>query len=371
MPLEIVRNDITKMRADAIVNTANPRPVVGSGCDAGIHKKAGPQLLEARRKIGNIGVGQSVATPAFDLDAKYIFHTVGPIWQDGQHGEAFLLKQCYESALQLALEHQCESIAFPLLATGNYGFPKDLALQIAMNVFSQFLLQHEMQIWLVVFNKDAFALSEKLFCSVESYIDENYIQNTLEEEYSVSSDGSVLAGRVRRRREMELREQLRSEDILEDAVEYSEAPVSKYKRKHDPFDDILSMFKPTAGEEDDLTELLRKTDAGFSETLLKLIDKTGKKDSEIYKKANVGRKLFSKIRNNKDYKPSKTTALAFAVALELDLTATQDLIGRAGFALTHSSKMDIIVEFFIRNKRYNIHEINMTLFDFDQPRLGL
>ena len=356
MPLEIIRNDITNMKADAIVNTANPRPVIGSGCDAGIHKKAGPQLLEARQKIGNIGVGQVAATPAFGLNANYVFHAVGPVWQNGQQGEAILLRQCYESALQMALEYQCESIAFPLLATGNYGFPKALALEIALDVFSRFLLQHEMQIWLVVFNKDAFALSEQLFHSVKSYIDEHYIQETLEAEYSVPED---RPDEGRRRRRMRFSGALRAEKAASEMMESS----AVYEAEAAP----LVCAKPFAPS---LEDLLEKTDAGFSETLLKLIDKTGKKDSEIYKKANVDRKLFSKIRNDPDYHPLKTTALAFAIALELDLPATQDLIGRAGFTLTRSSKLDIIVEYFIRSKRYNIHEINMTLFDFDQPRLG-
>jgi len=352
MPFEIVRNDITNMQADAIVNTANPRPVVGSGCDAGIHKKAGPLLLEARKQIGNIGVGQVRATSAYNLPAKYVFHAVSPVWQDGLQGEAVLLRQCYENALQLALDKGCESIAFPLLATGNYGFPKDLALQIALEVFSRFILQHEIQIWLVVFHKDAFALSEKLFHSVESYIDEHYIEETLEDEYAVEKSG-------RYRRHFGFTGALRAsraaaeKQVLDSALEEASVPL---------FDEKPSDLS--------LEQLLEKTDAGFSETLLKLIDKTGKKDSEIYKKANVDRKLFSKIRNDPSYRPSKTTALAFAIALELDLKGTLDLIGRAGYTLTHSSKLDIIVEFFIRNKRYHIHEINITLFDFDQPRLG-
>ena len=199
MPFQIVRNDITKMQVDAVVNTANPRPVVGSGCDAGIHKKAGPQLLEARKKIGNIGVGQVAATPAFGLDAKYVFHAVGPVWQDGLHGEETLLQSCYENALRLALENNCESIAFPLMATGNYGFPKPLALRIALKVFRKFLLRHEMQIYLVVFDKTAFALSENLVASVESYIDEHYIQDKIEDEYLLPN-GSFEEAEYRRLR---------------------------------------------------------------------------------------------------------------------------------------------------------------------------
>ena len=253
MPFEIVRNDIVNMQVDAVVNTANLNPVIGSGVDSGIHKKAGHELLAARQKIGCIEFGDAVITPGFGLDAKYVIHTVGPIWEDGNHGEEQILSSCYRKSLALAKEHECESIAFPLIATGNYDFPKPLALQSAVREISTFLLG---------------------------------------------------------------------------------------------------------------------LDAGFSETLLQLIDRTGKKDSEIYKKANVDRKLFSKIRNNMDYKPSKTTALAFALALELDVDETKDFIGRAGFALSHSSKFDVIVKYFLVNRNYNVFELNEVLFAFDQPLIG-
>lgn len=176
MPFEIIRNDITNMTADAIVNTANPKPVIGTGVDAGIHKKAGPKLLEARKQIGTIAIGQAAITPAFDLDAKYVIHVSGPVWIDGKHNEEDLLRQCYHNALSLAAEHHCESIIFPLISTGNYGFPKPLALQIATQAFSTFLLENEMQITLAVFGDEAFELSEKLYYSVKSYIDTHYVR---------------------------------------------------------------------------------------------------------------------------------------------------------------------------------------------------
>ena len=175
MPFEIVRNDITNMQVDAIVNSANPRPVVGLGTDSSIHEKAGPELLVARQKIGPIPVGQAAITPAFRLSAKYVIHTVGPVWDGGNYGEETLLRSCYVESLKLALEHGCKSIAFPLIATNNYGFPKDKALQIAVSAFSEFLLETEMQIYLVVFNRDAYQLSEKLFQNVESYIEEHFV----------------------------------------------------------------------------------------------------------------------------------------------------------------------------------------------------
>ena len=340
MPFEILRNDIAQMRVEAIVNTANPRPVIGSGTDAAIHAKAGPELLEARKKIGDIPVGTSVITGAFGLDAEYVIHTVGPVWRGGMHGEGAWLRSCYDSALKLALEHNCRSIAFPLISTGNYGFPKDKALQIAIAAFSEFLLEEEMQIYLVVFNREAFSLSEKLFHSVASYIDEHYVQTKEAEEYRESLDR-------RRRRDLEWEERCIAED----------APVA---------------WAPcnSAPKAMSLSQMLEQEDEGFSETLLKLIDKTGKKDSEIYKKALLSKQHFSKIRNNPDYRPTKQTAIALALALELDLEGTRDLIGRAGYALTNSSKFDLIIRYFIEQKQYNVVEINIALYEFDQSLLG-
>ena len=337
MPFEIVRNDIVNMQVDAVVNTANPNPVIGSGVDSGIHKKAGHELLVARQKIGCIDFGDAAITPGFDLDARYVIHTVGPVWKDGSHREEQILSSCYRNSLTLAKEHECESIAFPLIATGNYGFPKPLALQIAVREISTFLLENEMQVYLVVFGREAFALSEKLFKSVNSYIDENYIRSKKLDEYGTES---MYGSRLETRR---IREQECADMSVGAAI-----PI----------------------DSDDWGQLLNDLDAGFSETLLQLIDRTGKKDSEIYKKANVDRKLFSKIRNNMDYRPSKTTALAFAFALELDVEETKDFISRAGFALSHSSKFDVIVEYFLVNRNYNVFELNEVLFAFDQPLIG-
>ena len=355
MPFEIVRNDIVNMQVDAVVNTANPNPVIGSGVDSGIHKKAGHELLLARQKIGCIEFGDAVITPGFGLDARYVIHTVGPVWEDGNHGEGQILSSCYRKSLVLAKEYECESIAFPLIATGSYGFPKPLALQIAVREISTFLLENEMQIYLVVFGKEAFALSEKLFRSVSSYIDENYICSKTLDEYGTKS---VYGSRLGTRR---IRERLKRSDRIHKDICPSQAKEECFDR---PAGAAVLM------DSDGWGKLLKNLDAGFSETLLKLIDRTGKKDSEIYKKANVDRKLFSKIRNNMDYKPSKTTALAFAFALELDIHEAKDFIGRAGFALSHSSKFDVIVEYFLVNRNYNIFELNEVLFAFDQPLIG-
>lgn len=327
MPFEIVRNDIVNMKVDAIVNTANPRPIIGAGTDKAVHDKAGARLLLARKEIGNIAVGEAAITPAFDLDANYVIHTAGPIWKDGRSGEEDLLASCFRNSLGIAKKKSCESIAFPLISTGSYGFPKPLALQIAVREISSFLMENEMQVYLVVFEKQSFELSEKLFKSVSSYIDENYVSEKINAEYKMSN--------------------LRSYELL---FEASDTP--RYG---------------TICSNPNLDGMLENLDKGFSETLLDLIDRTGKKDSEIYKRANVDRKLFSKIRNNADYRPSKTTAIAFAIALELNMDETNDLLSKAGFALSQSSKFDVIVRYFIENKKYDIFELNSVLFEFDQP----
>ena len=338
MPFEVVRNDITNMRVDAIVNTANPNPVIGLGTDSTIHEKAGPELLKARCKIGPIAVGDAAITPAFGLPSRYVIHTVGPVWEEGKRNEETLLRSCYEKSLQLALENGCQSIAFPLISSGNYGFPKDKALQIAISAFGAFLLEHEMQIYLVVFNRDAYQLSEKLFSHVASYIDQNYVDAREVETYDPNR--CVRAPRNRQVRDCEIFE-------------------------------AKCMAPMAAPKATSLGGILLQVDAGFTETLLKLIDQTGKKDSEIYKKAHVSKQHFSKIRNNPHYQPTKATAIAFALALELNLEATKELIGRAGYALTNSSKFDLIIQYFIERENYDIVEINLTLYEFDQTLLGV
>ena len=347
MPFEIVRNDITNMCVDAIVNSANPRPIVGLGTDSCIHQKAGPELLAARQKIGSIPMGQAAITPAFRLPAKYVIHTVGPVWDGGSYGEEALLRSCYYRSLMLALAYDCKSIAFPLIATNNYGFPKDKALQIAVAAFSEFLMEHEMQIYLVVFDRSSYKLSEKLVRSIASYIDDHYVATWEARVYGSKEAYRQQLGR--RRRDMDL---------------YQECSMPMEAMPCAP------MPKASAPKPFSLKELLRQTDAGFTETLLKHIDKSGKKDSEIYKRANLSKQHFSKIRNNRDYKPSKATAIALALALELDLEQTKDLIGRAGYALTNSSKFDLIIQYFIEQGNYNVVQINIALYEFDQPLLG-
>ena len=337
MPLEIVRNDITKMAVDAIVNAAKESLLGGGGVDGCIHRAAGPELLAECRTLGGCRTGQAKITKAYRLPCKYVIHTVGPVWQDGKQGEREKLVSCYRTSLALAKEHGCETVAFPLISSGVYSYPKDQALRVAVDTIGQFLLENDMTVYLVIFDRAAYQISGKLFADIAEYIDDHYV-----DEHSDS-------------RQERLRRMNRLEVVERAVCEESAAPCAP-------------MAVGAVGGR--LDDLLKDLDAGFSETLLRLIDRTGKKDSEIYKKANVDRKLFSKIRNNPDYKPSKATALAFAIALELDLEETKDLIARAGFALSHSSKFDMIIEYFIQRKNYDIFEINEALFAFDQSLLG-
>ncbi len=363
MPFTIIRGDITQQRVDAIVNSANPKPIVGHGVDSGIHAKAGPELLEARKLLGPIPVGSAAITLGYRLKARFVIHAVGPLWVDGNHGEARQLRECYDSALQVAEENGCRSVAFPLIAAGNYGFPRAQALEIALNAFSSFLMTHDMQITLVVFGNESFRLSGRVMESVVSFIDDNYVRTTLQEEYDLEEKPEtdeetfyrIRKERYRRRREEEERF-------------YGDMEAPSLGTPVGAPSPILA--PEPAAPRLDLKAMMDQMDAGFSQTLLMLIDRTGKKDPEIYRKANVDRKLFSKIRKNPNYHPSKPVALAFALALELNLEEAKDLIGRAGFALSHSSAFDIIVEWAIQNRQYNIMEVNAILFEYDQPQLG-
>jgi O-acetyl-ADP-ribose deacetylase (regulator of RNase III) len=329
MPLEIVRNDITKVHADAIVNAANSSLLGGGGVDGAIHRAAGAELLAECRTLGGCETGQAKITKGYKLPAKYVIHTVGPIWHGGKSGEEMLLADCYKNSLALAKEYNLESIAFPLISSGAFGYPKDKALKTAISVIGDFLLKNEMTVFLVVYDKAAFMLSEKLFLSITEYIDDHYIDEHL---YNLSN-------RL---------EEKRLDVILQSELQVE--AIQKHKRS--------------------LEDLVKQMDDTFSQMLLRLIDEKEMTDTDTYKKANIDRKHFSKIRNDLHYKPSKTTAIAFAIALELNLDETEDLLRKAGFALTHSSKFDIIIEYFIEEGNYNIYEINEALFAFDQKLLG-
>ena len=336
MPLEIVRNDITKMTVDAIVNAAKESLLGGGGVDGCIHRAAGPELLAECMTLGGCKTGDAQITKAYRLPCKYVIHTVGPVWNGGQYGEKEKLISCYRTSLALAKANKCETVAFPLISSGIFGYPKDQALRVAVDTIGEFLMENDMTVYIVIFDRAAYQIGGKLFADIAEYIDDHYV------------DEHTDSRRERLRRLNRL--ESKASKVCEDAV--MAAPMA---------------MSVASGS---LNDMLDELDAGFSETLLKLIDRTGKKDSEIYKKANVDRKLFSKIRNNPDYKPSKATAIAFAIALELDLEETRDFIARAGFALSRSSKFDVIIEYFIKQKNYDVFAINEALFAFDQSLLG-
>ena len=329
MPLEIVRNDITKMSVDAIVNAAKESLLGGGGVDGCIHRAAGPELLQECRTLGGCRTGEAKITGAYCLPCRYIIHTVGPVWNGGKYGEREQLASCYRTSLALAKEHGCETVAFPLISSGIFGYPKNQALRVAVDTIGEFLLHNDMTVYIVIFSRTAYQISSKLFADIAEYVDDHYVDAHTDSRRDRLRRMSVLEGRAL-------------------SAGAAAAPMSA----------------------DNLDDLLAHLDAGFSETLLKLIDRSGKKDAEVYKKANVDRKLFSKIRNNPDYKPSKPTAVAFAIALELSLPETRDLIARAGYALSPSSKFAVIIEYFIMQRDYDIFKINEALFAFDQSLLG-
>ena len=325
MPLSIVRNDITTMKVDAIVNAANESLLGGGGVDGAIHRAAGPDLLKECRTLNGCKTGQAKLTRGYRLPAKFVIHTVGPIWHGGGHGEREKLVSAYRTSLALALEQGCETVAFPLISAGAYGYPKDQALKVAVDTIGDFLLAHDMTVYLVIFDRAAYTIGGKLFADIAAYIDDRYVD-------------AHTDGRETRRRQMAM----------------ASMPIAA----------------PVGAVPPSLDEALGRMDESFSQMLLRKIDERGMTDAQCYKKANIDRKLFSKIRSDVHYRPSKPTAAAFAVALELSLEEARELLGRAGFAFSHASKFDIIVEYFIARQNYNIFEINEALFAFDQSLLG-
>lgn len=531
MPFKIIRNDITKVHADAIVNTANPDPTYGAGTDSAIYRAAGEKkLLAERRRIGRLGVGEAAVTPAFNLKAKYIIHTVGPVWVDGEHREFELLASCYRKSLQIARRLHCRSIAFPLISTGTYGFPREKALNIALDQISSFLEEEEMDVTLVVFDRKTFELSSELRKDVSQYIDEHYVENRLRKEYRGQYPGRRQGGsdhileylRSRRRadkssqelsadkssRELSAdkapqemsadREQIPVPAIdtgevpdifLEESPEeysaifpepsgsgsdrelsFSEEPKGTYPDRPEPrgtypdrpepgsaypdrpepgdaypeeseetapeavhpqdaqADESEIFYSRKSGSEDlypgagnsdqstsgspgDSAEHMARADVfsrpagkrpskesvlkeerrvesgssvhrrslqdvishmgeSFQECLLRMIDERGLTDAQVYKRANLDRKLFSKIRCNPKYSPSRRTVIALAIALELNMDEAVDLLRRAGMALSPGNKFDLIISYCIQNGIYDIYKVNALLFDYDLPLLG-
>ena len=383
MAFQIIRNDITKVSADAIVNTANPKPQYVSGTDYAIYMAAGAdELLKERLKIGSLETGQAAVTPAFALNAKYIIHTVGPAWVDGEHGEREAVRSCYENSLRLAKELGCESIAFPLIATGVYGFPKADALQIAVSVFSKFLADTDMEIILVVFDEASFVLSGKIFSGVDAFIDENYVSEKMDSEYSIGAStttfayGNALPDEKRRGRRL-LGEVLHLSRRIDSAgagsIKADVPDAEIVDDKECAAEPMMAAPMAMAGADKagrSLDDLMANVSETWQESLFRLIDEKGYTDTEVYKRANVDRKLFSKIRSNVEYRPKKITAVAFALALKLSIDETKDLLGRAGYALSPSSRFDLIIEYFIGQEVYDTYTINLALFEHKQPLLG-
>lgn len=338
MPLQIIRNDITKLECDAIVNAANSTLLGGGGVDGAIHHAAGNGLLLECKSLGGCKVGQSKITKGYDLPCKYVIHTVGPKWSGGNNNERELLESCYKNSLELAKENNCRSVAFPLISSGAYGYPVNEAFKIAVDTVAEFLMQNDMLVYIIVYNKDALAAGSKLFSDIAQYIDDNYV----------------------------------SEHPYYDSTRINAANESvSLPKSSSLFDDELPVMSQSLLEDnEELNEIVITLDESFSQMLLRKIDEKGMTDSECYKKANIDRKLFSKIRSNPDYKPSKPTVIAFCIALELSIAETDEMLLKAGFALSHSNKFDVIIEYFIKRKNYNIFEINEALFEFDQNLLG-
>lgn len=365
MPLEIIRNDITKVRADAIINTANPNVAVGDGVDGAVYAAAGRDLLLAERaKIGPLRPGECAVTPAFALPAKYIIHTVGPAWEGGDKGEAETVAKCYRNALEKAKELNCESAAFPLISAGTYGFPKDVALKTAVSEISGFLFGCDMIVYLVVYDKKSFEVSGKAFSDIKSYIDESEVKvrrhRRPEPESFLSPQSISFDGRSGNYEPAgAARSFYREEELARPE------PAKRRERRG-----ILPSLGIPRRPEKDLEDIIKEKDETFQQYLFRIIDRKGLTDPEVYKKANIDRKHFSKIRGNVNYNPSRKTALALAVALELNMDETRDLLLKAGLALTRSSTFDLIIEYCIEHKIYDIYEINCILFKFDQPTLG-
>ena len=344
MPFKIVRNDITKVKADVIVNTANPNPICASGTDLAIYEAAGKEkLLAERAGIGKIARGDIAVTGAYNLKAKYIIHTVGPVWIDGKHHEFEILENCYRKSLQKALELECESIAFPLISTGVYGFPKDKALQIAVSAFSRFLTENEMEIILVVFDKRSFQLSGQIVGNIDSYIDANYVREIHRKEYPIRSRRSTR---------------------IKELAEEDNYPFEKMTDTG-----MTELFVPL--ENISLEDQLANIGASFHDKLFELIDEAHLDNKDVWKRANLDRKHFSKIQCDQNYHPKKKTVMALCIALQLDLEQSKDLLARADWAFSPSSKVDLIVQKAIIDKQYDIMQLNMTLFKYTNEILGV
>ena len=364
MPFKIIRNDITKVKVDAIVNTVNPYGFIGRGVETAIYNAAGSEaLLEERRKLGILYPGDVGITPAFNLDAKYIIHVSGPVWKDGRSNELAILRQCYDKALHMAVENNCKSIAFPLLATGTYRFPEEIGVAIAVEVFTEFLKEYEIEIFLVVFGSDAVRVSGTLVDKVTEFIDDDYVAVAnateylpVDEDYDAYEDDYYDEEEYLGYKELPCRNPNEREPVVsETQPEYNHSSLN--------IPDFLRKRKPRDGSES-LEDALKKIyTESFEKHLQQLINKKGLKNSEVYATSNISKQYFSKLLKGK-VKPSKEKVLALAVGLRLNIDETVDFLRIAGYALSPISQTDKVVEYFIKNKDYNVIKIDIVLFDF-------
>ena len=356
MPLKIIRQDITKIKCDAIVNPTNRHMWPGGGADAAIHEAAGPDLLDYCQKLGGVSVGEAKITPAFNLPCKYVIHTAGPEWEGGLSGERVLLRSCYKEAMRLAIEHRCKTVAFPLIASGLYGYPKDKVLKEATDVLSKFLKYNEMDVYIVVYDKTAYRIRKELYDDVQAFVDNFYVE--------------THADALDNAREEDLYASYQARLIMRDMICAMEEPIEELIEERSIEPPICCESLPFQSAR--LDKMLKDMDMGFAETLFDYIDKKGFTDVEAYKSANVSRKTFSKIKCDKYYKPSKVTAISFAVGLHLNLEETKHLLSTAGLALSRADKFDVIIEYFIISGKYKtIHDVNEVLYQFDQLLLGV
>ncbi len=340
MPLQIIRQDITKMKVDAIVNTTNEEMVGYSGVDLAVHTIAGIELDEECAKIAPLFLGQAKITKAYNLPCEYVIHTSGPTWRGGNNGEREILRSCYEESLKLAVEKKCKSIAFPLISSGVYQYPKDQVLKFAIQIITEFLFENELIVYLCVFDKESYSFSQKLFNDIQAFIDDDYVDEHDEDYY----------------------------ETLEDMLAEEQLMLCECCEALPPMEAVVGELPDTKGLS--LKEYIEQMDKSFQEMLFDLIDESGMTDVECYKKANVDKRTFSKIKSNKDYRPSKQTVIAFAISLQLNIDKTQALLATVGFTLSRSNVFDKIIRYYIHNKNYDIFEINQALFEFDQVLLG-
>ena len=335
MPLQIIRQDITKMRVDAIVNTTNEEMIGYSGVDLAVHKVAGSELDKECANLPPLGLGQAVITSGYNLPSKYVIHTSGPVWKGGLQGESIILRSCYVESLKLAVKNGCKSIAFPLISSGEYQYPKEQVLKFAIQTITEFLFDNELMVYICVFDKESYSFSRQLFDDIQDFINDEYIEDFYEEIYEEEIDESPIVARC-----------CQASMMMEDLEE------------------------PHSAKGLSLQDYIKQMDKSFQEMLFDLIDRSGMTDVECYKRANVDKRTFSKIKSNKNYRPSKQTVIAFAISLQLDLEETQALLATVGFTLSKSNVFDKIIRYFIHNRNYNVFEINEALFEFDQVLLG-